>query len=100
MKTKCYKNQLYKVLNAAKEEESQICLGGESKWDYEQIHSVVIPEMEELLMHMENGEVFFKYGKQQRLLESSYLITDSLDCLCETKLGKEILGLQTIYNHL
>ena len=46
------------------------------------------------------GKVFFKYGKKQRMLESTYIITDSTRNLNNTNLGKEIIKLQEIYNRL
>lgn len=36
----------------------------------------------------------------QRMLESTYLITDSMKNLKNTNLGKEILKLQNIYNNI
>lgn len=41
-----------------------------------------------------------EYGKNQRVLESSYLITDSLNDLSHTDLGESILNLQAFYNSL
>ena len=56
--------------------------------------------MEELYTHFKNGEVFFKYGKKQRMLESTYIMTDSIRNLSNTSLGKEIIKLQEKYNKL
>ena len=56
--------------------------------------------MKELYNHFVNGEVFFKYGKKQRMLESTYIITDSIRNLSNTSLGKEIIKLQEKYNKL
>ena len=56
--------------------------------------------MEELYDYFKNGEIFFKYGKNQRMLESTYLITDSMKNLKNTILGKEILKLQNIYDNI
>ena len=56
--------------------------------------------MKELHNHLVNGEVFFKYGKKQRMLESTYIITDSIRNLSNTSLGKEIIKLQEKYNKL
>lgn len=89
------------INNAEKEKEKEIILGGKaSKWDLEQINDLIIPEITELLSHANNGEIYFKYGKKQRLLESSYLISDSVDELSHTKLGESILKLQSFYNAL
>ena len=71
-----------------------------SIWDKEQLLKVIKPEMEELYDHFKNGEIFFKYGKNQRMLESTYLITDSIKNLKNTILGKEILKLQNIYDNI
>ena len=88
--------QLKRVLNSIEEEiKSEISI-----WDKEQLISVVKPEMEELYTHFKNGRVFFKYGKKQRMLESTYIITDSIRNLNNTSLGKEIIKLQEMYNKL
>lgn len=71
-----------------------------SIWDKEQLLKVIKPEMEELYDYFKNGEIFFKYGKNQRMLESTYLITDSMKNLKNTILGKEILKLQNIYDNI
>lgn len=88
--------QLKKVLSLVEEEmksESSI-------WNKEQLIFVVKPEMEELYTNFKNGRVFFKYGKKQRMLESTYIMTDSMRNLCNTSLGKEIIKLQEKYNKL
>ena len=71
-----------------------------SVWDKQQIIHIVKPEIEELYNHFINGEVFFKYGKKQRMLESTYIITDSIKNLASTNLGKEIIRLQELYSKL
>lgn len=88
--------QLKRVLNSIKEE----IKSENSIWDKEQLISVVKPEMEELYTHFKNGRVFFKYGKKQRMLESTYIMTDSIRNLNNTSLGKEIIKLQEMYNKL
>ena len=88
--------QLKRVLNSVEAEMKS----ENSIWDKEQLISVVKPEMEELYTHSKNGRVFFKYGKKQRMLESTYIITDSTRNLCNTSLGKEIIKLQEKYNKL
>ncbi len=88
--------QLIKVLKILEDEiksENSAC-------DRQQLILVVKPEMEELYNHFANGKVFFKYGKKQRMLESTYIITDSTRNLNNTNLGKEIIKLQEIYNRL
>ena len=69
-------------------------------WDAEQIQKVVVPEISELLSYAIKGEIYFKYGKKQSLLESSYLITDSLNDLSHTALGECILKLQNLYKKM
>ena len=88
--------QLKRVLNSVEEEMKR----ENSIWDKEQLISVVKPEMEELYTHFKNGRVFFKYGKKQRMLESTYITTDSIRNLSNTSLGKEIIKLQEKYNKL
>ena len=88
--------QLKRVLNSVEEEMKR----ENSIWDKEQLISVVKPEMEELYTHFKNGRVFFKYGKKQRMLESTYIMTDSIRNLRNTSLGKEIIKLQEKYNKL
>jgi len=88
--------QLKRVLNCIEDE----IKSENSNWDKNQLISIVKPEMEELYNHFVNGRVFFKYGKKQRMLESTYIITDSIKNLKETILGKEIIKLQELYNRL
>ena len=88
--------QLKRVLNCIEKEIKNVI----SIWDKKQLISIVKPEMEELYNHFANGRVFFKYGKKQRMLESTYIITDSIKNLKETILGKEIIKLQELYNRL
>ena len=88
--------QLKRVLNSVEEEMKR----ENSIWDKEQLISVVKPEMEELYTHFKNGRVFFKYGKKQRLLESTYIMTDAIKNLSNISLGKEIIKLQEKYNKL
>ncbi len=65
-----------------------------SRWEESELKNIVIPEMNELKLHADRGDVFFKYGKNQRMLESTYLITDSLKELDSTSLGRKIILLQ------
>lgn len=88
--------QLKRVLNSIEEE----IKSENSIWDKEQLISVIKPQMEELYTHFKNGRVFFKYGKKQRLLESTYIMTDAIRNLSNTSLGKEIIKLQEKYNKL
>ena len=88
--------QLKKVLDSIEKE----LKNNKSIWNKDMIVSIVRPEMEELLSHFEIGTIFFKYGKKQRMLSSTYIITDSMENLRNTNLGKDILKLQNIYNKL
>lgn len=88
--------QLKKVLNSIEEE----IKNENSIWDKELLVSIVKPEIEELYIHFVNGKVFFKYEKKQRMLESTYIVTDSVRNLNNTRLGKDISKLQEMYNKL
>ena len=91
---------LVAVLDYAEKEKNIVLDGKMSSWSLEKIQKVIIPEISELLLYAKNGKIYFKYGKNQRLLESSYLITDSLNDLSHTDLGKCILKLQNYYDTL
>ena len=71
-----------------------------SIWDKQQLVYIIKPEMEELYSYFANGRIFFKYGRNQRMLESTYIITDSMKNLKDTNVGKEIIKLQEIYNKM
>ena len=88
---------LVDTLECAEKEKNAILDGKESLWDLEQIQKVIVPEIIELLSYANKGKIYFKYGKKQRLLESSYLITDSLNDLSHTALGECVLRLQNLY---
>ena len=91
---------LVDILECAEKEKTAIFDGKLSLWNLEQIQKVIIPEISELLSYAKKGKIYFKYGKKQRLLESSYLITDSLNDLSHTALGEYVLKLQNLYNTL
>lgn len=92
--------QLNETIECAMNEYYKIDDGNFSRWDKELLNKVVFPEMNELLAYALKGKGFFKYGKKQRLLESTYLITDSINGLNDTPLGEKIIELQKIYNSL
>lgn len=71
-----------------------------TQWELEQLNGIVLPEMIELLFYANEQKVFFKYGIEQRMLESSYLLTDSLAMLNATELGSNIREVQRVYNSL
>ena len=91
---------LVDILDCAEKEKKIILDGDGSLWSLEQIQKVVVPEMSELLSYAKKGVIYFKYGRKQRLLESSYLMTDSLSNLSHTALGECILKLQHLYDAL
>ena len=91
---------LVDILECAEKEKTAILEGKLSLWNLEQIQKVIIPEISELLLYANKGKIYFKYGKKQRLLESSYLITDSLNDLSHTTLGEYVLKLQNLYDTL
>jgi hypothetical protein len=66
-------------------------------WSTELLNDVVKPEMDELLGYALKGEIYFKYGKKQRMLQSTYFMTDTFEKLDGTELGKKITALQRKY---
>ena len=89
-----YKEILDNIIVLAHYEAAVIRNGGESCWDLNLLEKCVIPEIAELQQYVLSGELFLKYGKQQRLLESTYMMTDSLNMLNNTPLGIQISILQ------
>ena len=99
-KSNLFINLLVNTLDCAEKEKKAILGGKDSLWDLEQIQKIIIPEISELLSYANTGKIYFKYGKKQRLLESAYLITDSLNDLSHTALGNYVLKLQNFYDTL
>lgn len=95
-----YINTLNKVLQEICNELERIANGANSPWSSSVLTDVIRPEIEELLDYADKGEVFFKYGKKQRLLQATYFMIDSLQPLFQTDLGKSLSVLQELYNHL
>lgn len=93
-------NLLISVIECAEQEKGRICKNEDSQWNYDQIRKVVLPEMNELLSHANQGILYFKHGKKQRFLESTYIITDSMKDLTNTELGKKVIELQETYNSI
>lgn len=93
-----YKEILDSIIALAHHEVAIIRNGGISCWNGDQLERIVITEMVELRQYLLRGELFLKYGKQQRLLESTYLLTDSLYMLSNTPLGLQISNLQEKIN--
>ena len=97
IKLKKYINILEAVMSCAQIEIKNINDGKGSIWTAGQIERVVLPEISELLSYALNGTVYYKYGKKQRMLESAYILTDTLEHLDCTELGKQIDKLQMLY---
>lgn len=95
-----YTELLQDILKYLEVELAVIQRGQYSKWEESQLLEIVYPEINELLSFARRNKVFFKYGKRQRMLESTHLITDSLSTLNKTLLGKKILELQEFYNSI
>lgn len=93
-------NLLREITELAEIESERIHSGQPSKWKADQLDDVVRPEINELLSYALKGKVRFKYGKKQRLLESTYIITDSFTELNTTLLGSKIITLQDLYRSL
>ena len=89
-----YKEILDDIIGLAHHEVTLMSNGGKSCWNADQLKKGVIPEMVELQQYVLRGELFLKYGTQQRLLESTYMLTDSLNMLNNTPLGIKISALQ------
>ncbi|NTW95539.1 MAG: hypothetical protein HGB31_02845 [Erysipelotrichaceae bacterium] len=68
--------------------------GIHSPWGLSQLEDFVRPEMEELLFYAKKGLIFYKYGEKQKMLASVYYMTDSLENLWSTRLGKKITQLK------
>ena len=92
-------NLLSEIIECADAESVKIHSAQLSQWDINQLE-VVRSEISELYSFALKGKVFFKYGKGQRMLESTYLITDSLSELNKTILGGKIAELQKFYNSI
>lgn len=71
-----------------------------SVWDRGILENFIESEIKELLCFAEKNEVYFKYGKSQRKLESAYIISDTHLPLNKTTLGEKIIELQLLYYKL
>ena len=93
-------NLLHEIIDLVETESARIHSEQPSDWDINQLDNVVLPEINELLSYALKGKVHFKYGNKQRMLESTYIITDSLSKLNTTSLGIKITALQKLYNSI
>ena len=91
-----YVSLLRDVLEEAEKEKAK----PDSIWGKDLIDDVVVPEMKELLEYAEKEEAYFKYGKRQARLVSTYFMFDSLEPRWNTILGSKILELQILYRKL
>ncbi len=82
-------NNIVSILNEAELEKD------DSFWSVEQIE-LVKKEFAELKKWAERGKILLKYGKKHFMLESTYMITDSIKPLTNTKLGIKILLFQEL----
>ena len=71
---------------------------GHGSWG--SVVSIAIPEISKLLSYALKGEVYHKYGEKQKMLETTWFMTDSGDNLYSTELGKKISILQDYYRKL
>jgi len=81
------------ILSVADEEKEN----GNSLWNNSQI-MVVCDEFSIIKKHISEGYLNFEFGKTSRMLQSTYLLTDSLQNLNSTKLGKLISDFQMEYD--
>ena len=95
-----YEKQLEQIINEISLIEKSIYAGYEKRQSVNQLLEIVQPEFQELYEHAIKGEVFYKYGKKQRMLASTYCITESMMDLESTKLGQQIILLQELYDRL
>lgn len=95
-----FKLQLESILHEIDIVKQEIAMGNETLWTMQQLVDIIEPEVEELYKYANKGKIFFKYGKKQRMLVSSYCLTDSQLSLNLTKLGIKIIELQNLYNGL
>ncbi len=90
--------KLREVVELIEQECNSIDAGKVSKWNKNQLENAILPEIQEILTFALKGEILFKYGKRQRLLVSTYILSDSLENLCNISLGEKIIELQKMYD--
>lgn len=93
-----YKKLLETIISLTHNEVTIISKGIASDWELSQLDGVVLPEMNELMQYLDRGQLYLKYGRHQRLLESAYILTDSLKTITDTQLGVHITMLQDKIN--
>lgn len=93
-----FKNLLQEILVELEKERANIS----SIWRRALLDNIVKPEISKLFEYAQKGEIYFQYGQShsQRMLQSTYYITDAIEALDKTSLGQAILNLQKIYDKL
>lgn len=89
-----YEILLVCIIDLAQHEISIINNGGISDWWFNHLEGVILPEAEELLKYILEGQLFLKYGKDQRRLVSTYAIIEWIKPVEYTLLGILIRRLQ------
>ena len=92
-----FKDALKDVLLEIDREKERIKNGDSSLWRVSALDNIVKPEMTELLECAQKGNIYFKYGKKQRMLESTYFTIETLDDLYTTILGEKIYKVSELF---
>ncbi len=93
-----YKDLLESIIDLAHHEIVIINSDGTSDWWFNHLEGVILPEAELLHKYILKDQLFLKYGKDQRLLESTYAITEWIKPVAYTPLGRLICRLQDKIN--
>lgn len=96
MKKDKVKTLLSEIILLVEHENHRVSSNRKSEWTKDEL-DVVESEIRLLLNYINIGKVHFRFGSKQKMLESTYLITDSLKPLSRTTLGKKILLLQKFF---
>ena len=91
---------LEKIDGCIKHELGLIETGIETEWNSVCLKNIILPEITFLLENARKGKSIYKYGKEQRMLESTYVMTDSCKNLFATALGSKLVELQNLYDSL
>lgn len=96
MKKDKVKTLLSEIILLVEHENHIVSSHRKSVWTKDEL-DVVESEIRLLLNYINIGKVHYRFGRKQKMLESTYLITDSLKPLSRTTLGKKILLLQKLF---
>lgn len=91
-----FRNALIEVISLIDEELKKVALG-QSIWTQRQLQKVIKPELSELLDYANRGEILVKKNKK---LRSTYFLFETNIPYDRTEIGKKILAVQELYNHL